>query len=291
MRRSGMLERFRGQLSFANVMSALAVFIALGGAGYAAGLAKNSVDAAQIKRNAVRAAEIKANAVRGAEIRNGAVGPAEVADGSLTGAELFDESLGSADIAGLGPGDLEDESLGPADVNGLGSSDIEDGSLGTQDLADEAITGPKVDDGSLTEQDAAPGSFLAGEVRVRRVDSTAPDGTATPAVAKCEPGETLIGGSVNLQDPTHPDARIAVSRPSLSNGALVPPSGAVYPSGFEEWKGTVFNPATPASANAAFRVWAICTENEPPPPPPPEPPPPEPPLPPGGPPPPPPPPD
>lgn len=280
-----MPSRLQGRLSFANVMSVLAVFIALGGTGYAVGVAKNSVDSEQIKKNAVRAPEIKANAVRGAEIKDGVVGTAEVGDGSLTGADLFDESLGSADIGGLGSDDITDESLGPADIAGLGSADVEDGSLGTQDLADEAVTGPKVDDGSLTEEDAAPGSFLAGEVKVYRVEGSAADGTATPAYAECQPGETLIGGSVNLQVASHAEARISVSRPSLDTA--VPDSGAVYPTGFNAWKGTVFNPPNGVTANVDFRVWAICTDNEPPPPPPPGPPGPDPGVPPGGPPPPP----
>ena len=50
--------------SYANVMSTIAVFAALGGVGYAA---------AQLPRNSVGAAQLRPNAVTGAKIRTGAV--------------------------------------------------------------------------------------------------------------------------------------------------------------------------------------------------------------------------
>ena len=59
-----MLRRLRGGLTFANVISVLALFIALGGASYAAiTLPRNSVGTKQIKRNAVTGAKIKSRAI------------------------------------------------------------------------------------------------------------------------------------------------------------------------------------------------------------------------------------
>src|SRR5215208_7912756 len=59
-RSGGPMARMRAQLSFANVMSMVAVFIALGGTGYAAvKLPKNSVGSGQIKKNAVSGSKVK----------------------------------------------------------------------------------------------------------------------------------------------------------------------------------------------------------------------------------------
>ena len=59
-----MLARLRPRLSFANVTSVLALFIALGGTGYAAvTLPRNSVGSTQIKKRAVGSSELKTNAV------------------------------------------------------------------------------------------------------------------------------------------------------------------------------------------------------------------------------------
>jgi hypothetical protein len=64
-------SRLRGRLSYANVTASLALFIALGGTGYAAvTLPRNSVGSAQLRSNAVGAKEIRRGAVRSGEIRN-----------------------------------------------------------------------------------------------------------------------------------------------------------------------------------------------------------------------------
>lgn len=102
-----MLQRARLRLSFANVMSVIALFIALGSGAYAA-LGKNSVGARQIKAAAVRGSEIKDGAVRGTEIKDGSVVGADLADGGVTGAKL----TGGAVTAGK----VEDGSLTGADV-------------------------------------------------------------------------------------------------------------------------------------------------------------------------------
>jgi hypothetical protein len=63
------MKRLRSNLTYANVMATVAVFIALGGASYAAvKLPKNSVGTKQIKKEAITGAKIKNGAVTGAKI-------------------------------------------------------------------------------------------------------------------------------------------------------------------------------------------------------------------------------
>ena len=74
-----MLQSLRRRLTFANVISVIALFAALGGGAYAAvALPKNSVGSKQLKKNAVTSAKIGKNAVTGAKVK----------DGSLTGADI-----------------------------------------------------------------------------------------------------------------------------------------------------------------------------------------------------------
>jgi hypothetical protein len=83
------MNKLRGRLTYANIMATIAVFIALGGASYAAfQLPKNSVGAQQIKRNGVKAPEIAENAARKSEIGNNSVGTEEVANGTLLGEDF-----------------------------------------------------------------------------------------------------------------------------------------------------------------------------------------------------------
>ena len=95
------MKQLRKRLTYANVMSSIAVFLVLGGATAVAAnqLGKNSVGSKQIKKNAVTAAKIKKNAVSGAKIKNGAVDGAKVKDGSLTGADINLGSLGTVPSA------------------------------------------------------------------------------------------------------------------------------------------------------------------------------------------------
>jgi hypothetical protein len=78
------VNKIRKRLTYANVMSSIAVFLVLGGAtAIAAGLAKNSVGSKQLKKNAVTTAKIKNNAVTGAKIKNGAITGSKVDVASL----------------------------------------------------------------------------------------------------------------------------------------------------------------------------------------------------------------
>lgn len=60
-----MLSRLRARLTYANVIATLALFIALGGTGYAAlKLPKNSVGSEQLKANSVTSAKVKGGSLR-----------------------------------------------------------------------------------------------------------------------------------------------------------------------------------------------------------------------------------
>ena len=65
---------YERRLTYANVISSLALFIALSGTSYALTLARNSVGAEQIRPGAVRASEVRSGAVRSAEVRDRSLG-------------------------------------------------------------------------------------------------------------------------------------------------------------------------------------------------------------------------
>ncbi len=78
------MKQIRKRLTYANVMSSIAVFVVLGGAAVAASqLPKNSVGAKQLKKNAVTTAKIKKNAVTGAKVKKGSLNADDFAAGQL----------------------------------------------------------------------------------------------------------------------------------------------------------------------------------------------------------------
>jgi hypothetical protein len=100
----------RERLSYANVMATVALFVALGGVGYAAvKLPRNSVGPKQIKEDAVKASELAPNSVDSFN----------VIDGSIAGNDILPSSIG--------PNQIGDDSIG--------SATIADGSVGATDLA------------------------------------------------------------------------------------------------------------------------------------------------------------
>jgi hypothetical protein len=77
--------KIQKRLTYANVMSSIAVFLVIGGASAFAAthLGKNSVGTKQLKNNAVTTAKIKKNAVTGAKIKNGTITGSKINLGTL----------------------------------------------------------------------------------------------------------------------------------------------------------------------------------------------------------------
>lgn len=89
--------KFQERLTFANVVSVLALILALagtGGAAYAAG----KIGSAQIKNDAVKTWHIDNGHVRTPDLQKDAVRGHKVRNGSLTGADLRNGSVGPADL-------------------------------------------------------------------------------------------------------------------------------------------------------------------------------------------------
>ena len=95
------MSKFRGHLTYANVMATLFVFLILaGGTAIAAKqLGKKTVGAKQLKTNAVTTPKIKKAAVTKAKIKDGAIDSTKLADGSVTTTKIADGAVTGAKIA------------------------------------------------------------------------------------------------------------------------------------------------------------------------------------------------
>ena len=77
-------KRVTRHLSYANVMATIGVFIALGGASYAAvALPAGSVGPKQLKKSAVAGSKIKRNAISSAKVKDGSLQRGDFASGTL----------------------------------------------------------------------------------------------------------------------------------------------------------------------------------------------------------------
>jgi len=128
------VKRARPRLTYANVMSTLALFVALSGAGAIAAskLPKKSVGAPQLRPGAVTASKLRKNAVRAPKIKALAVKQGKIANGAVSGAKLGDAAVGSGKLA---PGAVTTGKIAPGAVTG---AQVDESSLGQVPSATQA---------------------------------------------------------------------------------------------------------------------------------------------------------
>jgi hypothetical protein len=126
-----MPRRLRSRLTYANVMSTIAVFLALAtGGAYAA----NTVFSTDIVDGEVKTADLGANAVIGTKITDGTVHSAEIGDGQVRNKDLAGDAVGSDKII--------DAAVGAVDLapNAVFTSNVADNTLTGADIAESTLS-------------------------------------------------------------------------------------------------------------------------------------------------------
>jgi len=117
------MRSIRKRITYANVMSSIAVFIVLGGAAFAASkLPKKSVGTPQLKANAVTTAKIKKNAVTSKKIKDGAVTGTDINIGSTPFGRVV-AKLRTAGPQNLLEGEPQNYPLSPSTYSQAGEED------------------------------------------------------------------------------------------------------------------------------------------------------------------------
>jgi hypothetical protein len=120
-----MLRKVRSQLSYANVMATVAVFMALGGGAYAAASAPtNSVTSRSIRDHQVKQQDLASRSVSNSKLVGRSVSNGKIADNAITTTKL-----------------------GP---NAVTTTKVLDGAITTPKLADNAVTSSKLANNSVS---------------------------------------------------------------------------------------------------------------------------------------------
>jgi hypothetical protein len=152
------VKQIRKRLTYANVMSTIAVFLVVGGASAIAAnqLGKNTVGTKQLKKNAVTTAKIKKNAITTAKIKAGAITTPGFANGSVTGEKLATNSvtsdkLGNGSVTGakLAAGAVSGSNLAGNSVGNSQTQLVKVFSAGAVPAAASVGSAPKVELGSV----------------------------------------------------------------------------------------------------------------------------------------------
>ncbi len=113
------MKQMRDRLTYANVVSTLALVLVIGGAtAIAAKVPRHSVGPRQLKANAVTTLKIKANAVTNRKIKKNAVTAVKIKDGSVSGVKIASEAVDLSKIA-AGTNVIATASGGPVAADGL----------------------------------------------------------------------------------------------------------------------------------------------------------------------------
>lgn len=238
------MHRIRARLTLANVVAFLALFVALGGAGYAATkLPKNSVGSPQIKSNAVTAAKLKADSVTAAKIGPGAVGAAQIGSGAVGAAQIGAGAVGTAALA--------DGAVTGAKVNVA--------TLGTVPSANRAATAANAGD-ATTLQGKPPTAFVQGEgqvlgstVQLNLGEKGVPVFNVPgfgPLTAECATGSKgkPVGG-FDFTNASGTKLSATLQYPEGSDGGVLPPGQTSGVGGFEvvaAWTWTFSTLTSPA---------------------------------------------
>lgn len=179
------MNKLKRHLSVANVLSCLALFVALGGSAYAATkLSAGQVKTVNIANQAVTNPKIKTQAVTSGKIKNLGINAADLATGSVINSKIANKAVTGAKLANeaVGTGNLAKKSVTEAK---LGAEAVTTGKIGN-----EAVTSAKI---------ATP---LWGQLikNVTYVTETSVNDSETEksVTALCPPGKEAIGGGVRI---------------------------------------------------------------------------------------------
>jgi hypothetical protein len=214
------MERLRARLSFANVMSVIAVFIALGGTGYAA---------VKLPKNSVGSKELKSNAVSSSKVKNG----------SLTKSDFraSDLPVGPAGAQGA---------QGPQGLQGLKGDPGTNGTNGTN--------GANGADGA----DGAPGTVGAATTVFFQAPADLADGNNMSYGAFCPAGKQAIAGGGRGDDTLSEQTILTNTRPAISSSNTEPPLAGQGFKGWRIT--VVNPTGGTATSGIRPEVWVVCVD-------------------------------
>jgi hypothetical protein len=221
-----MLKR---HLSVANVLSLIALFVALGGAAYAAvKIPPNAVKTRNIANQAVTNAKIKREAVTSGKIKNGGVNALDLGAGQVTSEKLGTGAVTSKKIA----------------KKAVSPRTIASNAVATDNIANEAVTTGKIG------KEAVDASKISTSLYSQLVRNVAYVNTSTvtneeqnkTATAECPKGKEAIAGGVRLEGELK-EVAVTGSYPFASGNSRTGWTGIAHESGsgpYGDWSIVAF---------------------------------------------------
>jgi hypothetical protein len=200
-----MLSRIRPRLTFANVISVIALFAALSGGAYAT--IDRKIGTKDLNKGAVSTKKLKKQAVGTGKIKPQAVKAGQLADGAVTTPKIFDEAVVADKIGAQAV-------TGPkiAD-NAVGTLKLANGAVGTEQLANEAVETGKLAPQAVQHGKLADGAVIPsklGNIVTRTNQVAIPVGEQRTLGVACLPNELVLSGGAGFT--TESNTNVSVDR-------------------------------------------------------------------------------
>lgn len=188
------MTQLKKHLNPATVLSCIALFVALSGAAYAAGVGKKSIKTKHLGNGAVTALKLHNGAVTTAKLRNLAVTNPKLGDAAVSSTKIASGAVRSAALGG------QVVTTGKLKNGGVTGEKLANNAVGTEKLTANAVATGKLQDGAVTSAKLAP-NFLAQLVRnvsyVTKASGIIPISSET-VTAECPTGKQAIGGGARV---------------------------------------------------------------------------------------------
>ena len=217
------MTQLRKHLNPATVLSCIALFVALSGAAYAAGIGKKSVKTQHLGNGSVTALKIHNGAVTTPKLRNLAVTNPKIGDAAVSSTKIANGAVRSAALGGQ--------------------------VVTTGKLKNEAVTASKIQNGAVSSGKLSS-NFLAQLVRnVTYVNATtAEDSEESKTVtATCPSGKQAIAGGARLAG-------------ELKSVALTGSNPFVSGSQRTGWSAFAHETGAGQTENWSLEAFAVCAE-------------------------------
>jgi hypothetical protein len=180
------VNRLKQHLTFANVLSCMALFVALGGGvAVAAGkIGTGSVKATNIAKEAVTNPKLKKQAVTSGKIKDGNVNAVDLGTGAVINSKLAKKAVTNAKLGN----------------ESVGTSKLAKKSVNESKLAAESVGTGKIDNEAITAAKLSPAFYLQLLKNVTYVTETSVNDsvTAKSVTATCPVGKEVLGGGVKI---------------------------------------------------------------------------------------------
>lgn len=206
------MKQLSRHLNPATVISCIALFVALSGAAYAAGLGKKSVKTRHLGNGSVTTLKLRNGAVNTPKLRNFAVSTAKLRTLAVSAAKLGNGAV----IAGkLANGAVRASALGGGVVT---TAKLQNGAVNTAKLAPNSVATGKLQDGAVSAAKLNSGLLaqLVKDVSYETSEKTALDASKKEVTAPCPAGKQVVGGGHRIDTETAESVTLLEALPFIA---------------------------------------------------------------------------